>query len=446
MTDSLHDGPADATPQSDRFRWIAPWMGSYGLVGMLLLGVGPILIPVTVDAHVGGHQAAAAVGLVVAAFYVGGLFAPVVGSYADRTGRQRLLYLACFPVMGAAVLTFALVDGTWWWVVAALVMGGTGAAAGTLAGMFVVEPNPQSEWDVRISWFRLVYGAGQVLGLVIAAVAATRAEIGWLVTGVLVLVGCVLGPLRLPKLGPVRAPAHAEPSPVSTGRGVGVGGWAVHRHRSPITALKAGLGGGFGLMLVVWFLTMTGVQTFFNVVPLVMRDAFGVDATISSLEFLAGAVIGTLVYPACGRLAARRGPGTVFVMGQTAMVLAFGAMTVMSLTGWAGGSAVGSAALVLAAAAYSFLVVAATMLLAGLSPAGQGAAMGLLNALIAAGAVIGAVVPSFVAQRFGYDSLPMVAAGVLVVAAGLFLPLLRRLRTHGTSPVNHRDGSASPLG
>lgn len=435
---------ADAAPKPVHHRWthwLAPWMGSYGLVGLLLLGVAPILIPVTVDAHVGGHQGATAVGLVVAAFYVGGLLSPLIGTLADRTGRQRTLYLACFPVMGAAVIAFALVEGTLWWSLAALVMGGTGAAAGTLAGMFVVEANPQAEWDVRISWFRLVYGAGQVLGLVIAAVAATHAETGWLVTGILVLLGSLIGPLRLPKLAAVKKAAvtakaepRPEPSPSSAGRGVGVGGWAVHRHRSPLTALRSGLGGGFGLMLMVWFLTMVGVQTFFNVVPLVMQDAFRVSATASSLLFLVGAAIGTLVYPACGRLAARRGPGLVFVVGQAMTVLAFGAMTVMSLTGWAGGSTVGSAALVLAATAYSFLVVAATMLLAAMSPAGQGAAMGLLNALIAAGAVIGAVVPSFVAQRLGYDALPPVAAGVLVVAALLFLPLLhgQRGRGHGT--------------
>ncbi|MFC6324810.1 MFS transporter [Microbacterium koreense] len=409
-------------------RWLSPWMIAYAMVGMLLLGVGPILIPVTVAGTASGSAAATAVGVVVAAFYVGGLLAPAVGTWADRHGRQRTLFLACLPVMAAAVLGFAFVEGTLWWALLAFVFGGVGAIAGTLAAMFVVEPSPPSEWNVRISWFRFVYGAGQVIGLVIAAVAAAHAQIGWLVAGVLLLAGSFAAAWRLPKLKPV--PTAPEPAPEQrpehAGRAIGVGGWLPHlAHRPSLRGLTHGMPWPFALMLVVWFLTMMGVQTFFNVVPLIMSAAFSVNASVSSTLFLVGAGIGTLVYPVSGRLATRRGPAFVFVIGVVLMLASFTAMSVVSALKVTSGAVIGSVALVVAAIAYSFLVVAATMLLAALSPAGQGEAMGLLNAIIAIGAVVGAIVPSFIAAALGYDALPAVAAVTLALAFVAFIPLIR---------------------
>jgi predicted MFS family arabinose efflux permease len=86
---------------------------------------------------------------------------------------------------------------------------------------------------------------------------------------------------------------------------------------------------------------------------------------------------------------------------------------------------VGAIGLVVAAVAYSFLVVATTMLVTRLTPWSEGSAIGLVYGLIAAGAVIGAIVPSFVAKAFGYDALPALAAGILIVALVVGLPLLR---------------------
>ena len=52
--------------------------------------------------------------------------------------------------------------------------------------------------------------------------------------------------------------------------------------------------------------------------------------------------------------------------------------------------------------------------------------MGLLNGIIAAGAVIGAIVPAFLAEAVGYVALPALACGVLILALLAGLPLYRR--------------------
>jgi MFS family permease len=91
-------------------RWLEPWFGAYGLVGVLLLGVGPMLIPLTVE-----KAGPEAVGLVVAAFYFGALFTPLFGAYADRRGAQRPMFLACFPIMAAAAAVFPFARSTLSW-------------------------------------------------------------------------------------------------------------------------------------------------------------------------------------------------------------------------------------------------------------------------------------------------------------------------------------------
>lgn len=390
-------------------RWVEPWYGAYGVVGLMMLGVAPILIPLTVEAGQ-GRSAATAVGVVVAAFYVGGMLAPLVGSFADRMGLQRTVFLVCFPLMAASIVAFSFVEGTWWWALFALVFGSAGSVAGTVAGLFVVEAHPKAEWDDRISWFRLAYGAGQVVGLIIAAIAATQVRFGWLLTAALLALATLLARVGLPKLSAVPAP---------------------HRREQPrgIAQLVAAARSRFGILLATWLLTMFGVQTFFNVVPLVMRDAFDLSATISSILFMVGAGVGTLLYPFCGRLAERHGPGLVLLIGLLMTTVSFGVMTLAIYADLPGKAVVGSVALVVAAIAYAFEVVSATMLITQLTSGSEGSAMGLLNGIIAAGAAIGAIAPAFVAGALGYDALPALATGVLLAAILVGLPLYRRKRS-----------------
>lgn len=183
-------------------KWTEPWYSAYAIVGMMVLGVAPILIPLTVED--GGKNGATAVGLVVAAFYAGGLLAPVLGSLADTHGWQRRVFLWLIPVMAVTTTAFAFVDQVWMWAALAFVFGGSGSLSGTVAGLFVVESKPQSEWNERLSWFRLFYGAGQVIGLLIAAITASMLQAGWIVTALLLALGFFLGRLKLPKLTPTR--------------------------------------------------------------------------------------------------------------------------------------------------------------------------------------------------------------------------------------------------
>lgn len=92
------------------------------------------------------------------------------------------------------------------------------------------------------------------------------------------------------------------------------------------------------------------------------------------------------------------------------------------------GAVLGSIALILIATFYPFQYVGATLLAAEIAPGGEGSAMGLFNSGVAAGAVIGAIVPTFLAKAAGYDSLPLFSVGAMIVSVAFGLPLLRHLR------------------
>jgi len=389
-------------PRRGPLRWLEPWFAAYALAGLLVNGMVPLIIPITASAKGPG-----AVAVVVAAFFVGQLTAPVTGRLADRAGRQRLVFLGSFPVMAAGAVGFGLAQDVPGWVVAATVAGAAAGAAQTLGSVFIVEGHPRSEWDARIGWFRFTFGLGQVAGLTIGAVFAEGdVDRGWYVAGGVILLGVFLGRIGLPHLAGARPP---RPAPAGGQR----------------SGLTAELRGRFGRFLLTWLLAMIAVQTILNVLPLVMLDAFQIGASRTAGWYLIGSLIGACLYPVCGQLADRYGAGWVLRTGLLVTLLGFAGMSAAWAFYLPDKGAIGVGALIIVAVGYPFDYIGGTMLAAQLTLDGQGSAMGLFNSAVAAGAIVGAVVPSFLAREFGYGSLPPMAALVLLGALLVGLPVLR---------------------
>jgi MFS family permease len=379
-------------------RWLEPWFSAYALAGLLVNGIVPLLIPLTTE-----KRGPTITGLVVASFFVGQLSAPMIGAMADRTGRQRQVFLGSFPLMALGAVGFGLADGPAPWMLSAVLAGAAAGAAQTIGSVFIVEGHPRSEWDMRIGWF-----LGQVAGLGIGAVFAERhVDLGWYLAAAAIANGWFLGRLRLPRL----RPQNLTPPVGSTDS----------------TGLAAELRGRFGRFLATWLLAMIAVQTILNVMPLVMRDAFTVRPSMTASVYLVGSLAGALLYPVCGAAAHRIGSGRVLGVGMLTTLLAFAVMTLAWLTHTSGWQA-SVVALLLIALAYPLNYIGGTMLAAELATDGEGSAMGLFNSAVAVGAIVGAVVPSFMARAFGYGSLPPLAAAVMTVALLLGAPLVLHRR------------------
>ncbi len=386
-------------------RWLEPWFAAYALAGLLVNGMVPIMLPITT--HPGGPFVVAAT---IAAFSTGQLTAPLSGRLADRRGWHRPMFLASFPVMAVAAVALGLGGAAGAWVPAAFVAGGAAAVAQTLGSGFVVESHPQREWDTRVGWFRLTFGAGQVAGLSIAAVFADSAPVvAWSVAGAALLGGALIGRWRLPRLGAL--PAQAD---------------STRTH--PRGGIRETLRGGFAVLWVCLLLAMTALYAVLNVAPLVAFDAFGISAGETARLYLAGSVVGAALYPVCGMLAQRIHSRRVLALGLLATLAALVAMTFSLLT-HVGGAVLAPAGVVLIAIAYPFWYLGGLVQAAELGAGSEGTALGLFNSAAAGGALIGALGPAAVAAALGYAPLLPMAATLMTVALIVGAPVMTgRLR------------------
>ena len=140
------------------------WLVSYGLLGLTQNGLAPILMPLVAA---GGGAA----GLTYAAFSLLGLFAPVLGSWADRTGRHRDLLIWGSIAAGVLLLPFGAVPELARIVLAA--GAGLGVTATTTAGnVLAIQGFAEAEWDSRLALLQRYGSAGQVIGLLAAGLLA----------------------------------------------------------------------------------------------------------------------------------------------------------------------------------------------------------------------------------------------------------------------------------
>lgn len=406
--------PPQTTPPRGIRNVLSPWFSAYALAGLLVNGMVPVMLPVTVR-----PAGAIAVAVVVASFFVGQLTAPVVGSLADKRGWQRMLFLAAYPVMAVSALAIGVGGSLLVWIPAAFFAGAAAGAAQTLGSVFIVEGHPKSEWDTRIGWFRLTFGIGQVGGLAIGAVFADgNLTLGWMVAAAAILLGVALGRWRLPVLHR-EAPVSASAPPRSQAT----------RH----AGLRSQIRSPFGIFLLSWLLAMIAVQTILNVLPLVMHDAFGLASSQTATVYLLGSLVGAALYPVCGMLAKRTSAARVLTVGMVLTFAAFAFMAIAFVADPSWRELAGMAGIVLIAVAYPFDYIGATMLAALLAQDGEGDAMGLFNSAVAAGAVVGALVPAAVAGTFGYGPFLGISAVVMAAAIAVGAPVLfRRHRGAGT--------------
>jgi len=406
---------------------IEPWYASYLLLGASAAGMVPILLPLAVSSSAGP----VAVGIVMAAFSLGGLTAPLWGRLADRYRLHRLLLLGGTVGLAAATAAIAAVRCLPGLVGLAFLQGCGLAAASTVAILFIVEVRPRREWDPRIGWLQTFYATGQVAGLLAAGLlGAPRALTGLLVAGVLagaavlpVLLGSPSVPAtpleRRPLL--VHPPRHAE-WPVSSPQ-------RLYHHPGPgsLRWLRATVSPRFALFLAGWLASFAASAAFFSLYPVLMQGAYAVPPSLSSLGFAVAAAAGLFLYAPAGRWASRAGPLPLLRLGHGircgAFLLLWGlTFAPVALRAWTAQSA-----FLLVVLAWSFLGVGSTALVAELSRR-EGEGMGILNGVTAAGGVAGALAGGAAAGAGGFAAVPVlgVAGSALGFLVFIFWPSHRK--------------------
>jgi len=416
--------------------YIEPWYFAYALLGVTVVGGIPILFPL--KAALAGSPSY--VGIVMGAFNLGSVVAPLCGALADRYRLHRLLLAAGMVVTGAAVLAFAVVSQapalTW----LALLAGAGAAAATTIPYLLVVEAHPEAEWALRIGSLQTLYGAGQVAGLVASGIMSQADLRGGLVLdGGLTMAAaipawvCSRTPPRQAgaastSAGAVTAPARSERSaaqlPASR---VEHGPGNMHRHfhlgRPGIFRdLRPVLASPFGVFLLAWVLAFAGSAAYFTVYPVLMARTFRIDPDTSSLAYAAAVAISLLLYRPAGAWTKRIGSAAMVRRGFIIRLACLVALSALAAWRLAGRGLLAEAAFAAFVGAWTILSVSGTALAAQRSPVGEGSGMGLFNAASAAAGVLGAVFAGWAAATWGYGAVPVVggacvACGVAVTIA-----------------------------
>jgi MFS family permease len=407
--------------RGDWQKWVEPWYLVYAILGAVIAGLIPVLLPL----KVGQAGSPSQVGWVMAAVSLGGLSAPFWGTLTDRyhLHRQVLVVGLFLATTGLTAFAFSGQPAIWFGMALLLSIGAAGAS--TVANLFVVERHPKSEWDERIGWLQTFYGLGQVFGLLLAGfLSKVDFQIGLLTAAALSAVSVLIGwlttetPRKHPdeKPGILHTARHAEMTIHSPQR------FFHHLSLKGIKQFGVVVRSPFGFFLAIWLLTFAGSAAVFSQYPLLMQKVFGITPDISSVAFGVMAGLGLTLYTPAGNWSDRFGSVPILrvslVIRLTAFVGLFGLGFVhFGFQGW-----LALMAFAFVVFAWSLMSVSGTALAAGLSPVGEGEGMGIFNAVNALSGVIGAALGGWVAGTWGYATTSVVA--VAGVTSGLILSFM----------------------
>jgi MFS family permease len=390
-------------------RRIAPWYLASASMGLIASGLLPVLLPLLVAQT--SHRLDF-VGYVIGAYNLGLFSAPLLGALAERTHAYRILFLGGLVVLALATAGLPLVFHLAPWLLLSVIVG-VGTAAVTVVGnLLIVDFVPTVEWEPRLGWLQGLNGAGQVVGLLLAAVFTS----GQMALGIWVAAATALPALFFGRLGlPVNQPSvkpHASP-------GLGALPHQAHRLRwADLARLPEVMGHAFGRFLLSWFAYNFGVAAFFAYFPLLMRRSFGIEPSLTATAYAAFAALGTVLFVLAGEWAGRFGDRPLYLVALAVRLVGFVLLSLLLLPvpGRAGLALLGFGLIVLA---WPLLSVAGTGLAARLTPIGEGAAIGLLSATGALATVLGNVIAGPVVRALGYPVALYAGLLGMVVAAAI---------------------------
>lgn len=406
-------------------RWISPWFLAYALLGAVSSGLLPILLPLMIVALT--HHLSW-VAYVMGGFNLGLLTSPLWGSLADRKKLHRPLFFGGFLVLIAALAAMPFLPGIFTWTGLSFLSGAGTSAVATMASLFIVEFEPQKQWEPRLGWLQTFNGGGQVAGLLVAGIFVSDFKLGLICSAVVLIPTLWLGTRGLPtaaksfdwttEIGQQMRREMDWRFLANFGRPELLGGGLLRfsHHLSLRGAQRLGevMHTRFGRFLFSWFMVAFGVAAFFAYFPVAMQKAYAVAPALTSSVYALTAAVALVLYSIGGQLSGKYGAGRVYRWSLSLRFLGFALLlavfflpipkTLIALVGF-----------VLIIVAWPLQSISGTTLTARLTPFSQGAAMGLFNASGAIATVMGTFLGGPLVQFIGYPALSAMALiGILL--------------------------------
>jgi MFS transporter, DHA1 family, tetracycline resistance protein len=400
------------------------------------VGLVPILLPIVAVRHGVGH-----VGLVMGAFSLGAIAAPVVGNLADRYRAYRILAAASAALCAVSLWLFPL-GASAVQPLLGLANGAGFAGAVTVANLLVVERHPKAEWNSRLGWLETALSVGQGGGLVLAAwLSGLTARNALLIAALVPAAAIPLSVMLIPRMAGSAAaarPAAGTASPAaghhlaSAGQ---VGEWGPAspmrvrpQHQRTLADLRRAAGllrGPFGWMLASWIPAYAGTAIIFALYPVLFSRAFGVAPRSSAVAFAVIVFLSLPLFIVAGRVSQRRGPAATLAGALAARVVLLAVLAALAAVGHVP-AIVPLAAFGGVMFAWSFLSVASPGLTGQLVPGAEGDAQGALNAASGLAGLGGSVVGGFVASLWGYPAALGIGAGAVLAGLSVFAATVLR--------------------
>jgi len=350
-------------------------------------------------------------GLTFAMLNVGvALAAPLWGRLGNRVPLGALM-IAITALSAASWLAVILFNGPYLPALA-FVFGLTAAGIFALATVQVTQIFPKDQWDIYIARMQSLMTMGQVAGLAATALYANAiAGLPFLAAGV--AASAYVWRRTLTQMITERARigrvSTAAPLP-------GI----VHAHFTfqfrPAHLIHLA---NVPVMIVIarFAFFMLACAPVYAVYPLLMKGAFGIDESESSLIYSGSTALMVITFFASGWIAKRFGPmvstGTAGALG----IVAFLAM----LAGFRYGlDYAGAAGFILMVALYAFAAVGMNDGIVGrVSADKEGEVLGIANTMMSAANVLGGLFAGTVVTLYGYNAVFWLGAGLAAIVLGL---------------------------
>jgi predicted MFS family arabinose efflux permease len=399
------------------------WAAPSAQVNGVAAGITPLLFSLATAPAGAGR-----VGLVLGAYNVGAVAAPLAGASADRWRLHRPMTVVCALTLALALWGFPLAIGMAQVGLAALA-GASLAGMLTLADLLIVERAPAGEWSQRLSALDSVLSIAQAGALLLAGALTTLdVRSGLWIDALFPAAAAPMAALffRAPARRE-RGAAHVRPTSIMLCGACGPAGAIRGHHRPVVRGLRNGLrivGSAFGWLMLAWIPAYAAGVVVYAFYPVLFKQSFHVPPAISAPAYALILIAGLPMYAAAGRWAQRLGPHLVLLGGFILQLAALADLAVLTLYPPA---PAGAALAAFGALAWSwpFLIVAAPGLSGLVVPQAEGAAQGLLNASSGVAGLIGAAGGGTLAARWGYGVALGSATGatllgvlVLILAGG----------------------------
>jgi MFS family permease len=385
------------------------------------------------------------------------------GRLSDRLHRRRAFVLIGLASFALTLPLMALTDSLPVYLAANALLGFLQAAGAATSSVLIMESFPEREWAPRIGRFAQVSGVCFVVGLVLGAFwfmlvppafgQAFALAVMFVLAAALSAVSAVLGIATI-KEGHRRVDrAAAAETLARLGHSIierrhaffmrahhlpSVSFKSIAAHaRQPIGAYCAGI-----------LLLFTGFLVFNAPLPVFFLSEAGLAQTLIFWVYVSNSTIAAALYLYAGRRCDDVEPRSLLALAAGSRMIIYPLFAVAVALLGAGNLGVLIALLALNAAAgasWAFINVSSSVLAARLAPANAKAqAMGLYNAAIGAGAIIGSLLGGLLAQRFPYVFVFVAAS--LIILSGIVVILAAASKVGEDVPRTHERRGRVDMG